>query len=138
MQPPAAPYVCRPTRIGTLCPPKLFSASSRNPSCVMDVSSVVECGCGIAAAAGGQWDLAETHFINALHVTRTAPHVPAEPDVLHWHAWMLLQRRASGDVERAVGMLRECVALCERVGLPRRARLAAEMLRNSAEGGGTA
>ena len=100
---------------------------------VLDVSSVVECGCGIAAAAGGQWELAETHFINALHVSRTAPHVPAEPDVLHWHAWMLLHRRAPGDVERAVGMLRECVALCERVRLPRRARLAAEMLHKTLE-----
>ena len=98
---------------------------------VVGIVSVVECDCGIAAAAGGQWDLAETHFINALHVTRTAPHAPAEPDVLQWHAWMLLQRRAPGDVERAVGMLRECVALCERIGLPRRARVAAEMLRDA-------
>ena len=102
------------------------------------INSVVECDCGIAAAAGKQWDKAETHFNNALHVTRTAPHVPAEADVLHWHAWMLLQRRSSVDVERAVGMLRECVALCERVGLPRRARRAAEMLRDSTEDRGTA
>ena len=105
---------------------------------VIGGNSVVECDCGIAAAAGGRWDLAESHFNNALQVTRTAPHVPAEPDVLQWHAWMLLQRRASGDVERAVGMLHECVALCERVGLPRRARVASEMLGNATGGRGTA
>jgi hypothetical protein len=104
---------------------------------VISINSVNACDCGIAAAAGGQWDLAEAHFTNALHVTRTAPHVFAEPDVLRWHAWMLLQRRASGDVERAVGMLRECVALCGKIGLPRRARVAAEMIRVSTEVRGT-
>lgn len=104
----------------------------------INVNSTLECDSGIAAAAGGRWDLAETHFINALHVSRTTPHVPAEPDVSRWHAWMLLQRRASGDVDRAVGMLRECIALCERVGLPRRARGASEMLGSATEGSGTA
>ena len=95
---------------------------------VLDIDSVTECDCGIAAAAGERWDLAEMHFINALHTARTAPHLPAEADVLRWHAWMLLRRRAPGDEERAVSLLREAIAVAERVGLTRRARLAATML----------
>ena len=94
----------------------------------VDIDLVAECECGIAAAAGRQWDLAEQHFVNALHTALTAPHVPAQGDVRRWHAWMLLARRGPGDVERAQGMLRDAIALFERIGLPRRARICKGLL----------
>ena len=99
----------------------------------LDFDAVVECDCAIAAAAGEQWDLAEQHFVNALHTARTAPHLPAEGDVLRWHAWMLLSRRASGDRERAQALLSEAIALFERIGLPRRARACEQMRRDASE-----
>ena len=89
---------------------------------------MIESECGIAAAAGERWELAEQHFTNALHTALTLPHIAAQGDVRRWHAWMLLLRRGPGDVERAQVMLRDAIALFERVGLPRRARICKGML----------
>jgi hypothetical protein len=98
----------------------------------VDYDTIFEGDAGIAAAAGGQWALAEQHFENALHTAQTAPHVPAQGEVRYWHAWMLLTRRAPGDVERARMMLAEALAHYERLGLPHRVRLCRTMLEQTA------
>ncbi len=93
-----------------------------------DFDSVVETFCGIAAAAGEQWEVAEQHFVSALDLAMTIPHMPGQGEVRRWHAWMLLARAAPGDVERAHQMLREAIALFDRRGLTRRARVCRAML----------
>lgn len=83
---------------------------------------------GIAAAAGEEWNVAERHFTNAFDLATALPHVPGQGEVHRWRPWMLLTRRAPGDVERAYEMLKEAIELFDRLGLTRRARECRAML----------
>ena len=94
----------------------------------VDFDSVVETVCGIAAAAGERWDVAERHFTDALDLATTLPHVAGQGEARRWHAWMLLTRHAPGDVERAHQMLREAIEQFDRLGLTRRSRACRAML----------
>jgi eukaryotic-like serine/threonine-protein kinase len=94
----------------------------------VDLESVVEMYCGIAAAAGERWEVAEEHFTNAMALADEMPHVIGQGEIRRWHAWMLLARQAPGDVERAQTMLREAVEQFERLKLTRRERACRELL----------
>jgi hypothetical protein len=95
---------------------------------MVGTNDLVETQAAIAAACGAQWDVAEAHFVNALAVTARLPHVPAQVDARRWYAWMLLRRRAPGDAEHARALLGDAIALAEQYQLPRRERLARELL----------
>jgi len=98
------------------------------------LGELTETSAGIAAAAGERWEDAERHFERALCVANDMPHVPQQADIRYWHAWMLLARRAAGDVERARVMLQEAIPMFERSGRKRRKRESEELLRTSHEG----
>jgi tetratricopeptide (TPR) repeat protein len=85
---------------------------------------------GIAAASGERWEDAERHFNVALRVANEMPHVPAQADTRYWHAWMLLQRRAPGDAERARTLLDEAIPMFERSGRKRRMRESGELIQS--------
>jgi tRNA A-37 threonylcarbamoyl transferase component Bud32/tetratricopeptide (TPR) repeat protein len=89
---------------------------------------LVQCAAGLAAAAGADWDHAESHFATALHQAHTLPHRIAQPEVRRWHAWMLSRRNAPGDRERAAVLLAEALALYREIGMAGHARLAANAL----------
>jgi len=92
---------------------------------------LTETAAGIAAAAGERWDDAEEHFERALRAANEMPHVPEQADIRYWHAWMLLARRAAGDVERSRAMLEEAIPMFDRAGRKRRKRESEELLRAS-------
>ena len=56
---------------------------------------------GLAAAAGGNWDVAEGHFRSALAFVDQIGDRLGKPAVQKWYAWMLLRRDAPGDRDQA-------------------------------------
>jgi tetratricopeptide (TPR) repeat protein len=95
---------------------------------VGDIGGLTEVGAGIAAAAGARWEDAEFHFESGSRIADEHPHVAEQADVRYWHAWMLLERRAVGDVERARVLLNEAMPMFERSGRKRRLRECGELL----------
>lgn len=81
------------------------------------------CTAGIAATCSEQWDLAEAHFEEAARQAESLRFIVLRGDVQRWHAWMLLSRRGSGDVERARAMLEDAIADARRLGLVWRVRI---------------
>ena len=81
------------------------------------VSWPVEGLVGLAAAAGGNWDLAEGHFRSALAFVDEIGDRLGKPAVQKWYAWMLLRRAAPGDREQARVLLDEAIASCRTMGM---------------------
>ena len=90
---------------------------------------LVQTVAGIAAAAGEQWDAAEQHFDTALRQAHELPHVIAQPEVRRWYAWMLLDRNAAGDRDKARTLLGEAVEMYGAIGMPMHLEMAREMLK---------
>jgi len=78
----------------------------------------------IAAAAGGQWDVAEGHFSTALAQAEELPFAIEGAETRRWYARMLLDRDAPGDRDRARLLIEEAIPVYGRVGMPRHAELA--------------
>jgi hypothetical protein len=74
---------------------------------------------GMAAAAGGQWDAAETHFTAALEQAAQIPHRPEQAHTRRFYAAMLLQRGEADDPANAGRLLSEAAALYRDMGMPR-------------------
>ncbi|CAN5327247.1 hypothetical protein BH09GEM1_BH09GEM1_41050 [soil metagenome] len=91
-----------------------------------------QCTAGIAAACAERWDLAERHFEEAARQVESLRFIVLRGDVQRWHAWMLLSRRGSGDVERARTMLEESIADALRLGLKWRVRVCESLLAEAA------
>jgi hypothetical protein len=83
---------------------------------------------GIGAAAGGQWDLAETHFRTALRQAEDLPYEIEGAETRRFYAEMLLDRNAPGDRDRARSLVEEALVLYRRVGMPRHEDLALRLL----------
>ena len=73
---------------------------------------------GVAAACAGDWSAAEQHHLTAIHHTDTAPYRASKPMAREWYATMLRDRRAAGDIAKALGLLREAHAMYESMGMP--------------------
>ena len=73
---------------------------------------------GIAAAGGKHWNAAQQHFEAALKQAHELPHKVAQPEVRRWYAWMLLDRGASGDRDKARTLLGEATAMYRTIGMP--------------------
>ncbi|MBT8142132.1 MAG: AAA family ATPase [Gammaproteobacteria bacterium] len=71
----------------------------------------------IAASAGKNWQVAEQHFANAMQAAKKLPHKTEEPQLLYWHARMLLDRNAPGDSELAQTYLTKARQLCKKLGM---------------------
>ena len=72
---------------------------------------------GLAAAAGGNWDMAEVHFRSALAFVDQNGDRLGKPSVQKWYAWMLLRRAAPGDREQARVLLDEAIAAFRAMGM---------------------
>jgi DNA-binding SARP family transcriptional activator len=72
---------------------------------------------GILAAVGGQWELAERHFADALEMHVRMGTRPWQARTLVAWGEMLLARGADGDGARARELLAEAAALAEAVGM---------------------
>jgi tetratricopeptide (TPR) repeat protein len=74
---------------------------------------------GIAAAAASQWEAAEDHFQIALRQAESVPHRLEQAEIRRFQAMMLMDRAASGDRQRARGLLGEAREIYEQIGMPR-------------------
>jgi tetratricopeptide (TPR) repeat protein len=83
---------------------------------------------GIAAASGQQWDKAEEHFQTALRRCEELPHIIEQPEARRWYAWMLLERNAPGDREKARTLLEEAIEMYRRIGMPKHIEIAEALL----------
>jgi len=83
---------------------------------------------GMAASAAQQWDKAEEHYQNALRLAHKLPVVIAQPETRRWYAWMLLDRDAPGDREKASELLTEAIAMYRKIGMPKHVEMAERML----------
>ena len=92
------------------------------------VGSLAETAAGIAAAAGEQWETAEQHFETALRQAHDFPDKIAQPEVRRWYAWMLLDRDAPGDRDKARTLLGQAIELYGTLGMPKHAEIAEKMI----------
>jgi class 3 adenylate cyclase/tetratricopeptide (TPR) repeat protein len=83
---------------------------------------------GIAAAAGQQWTEAQEHFETALRQAAELPYRLEEAHTRRWYGWMLLDRGATGDRERAGALIEAAMADYSRMGMPAHRSLAAATL----------
>ena len=90
---------------------------------------LLQTGAGTAAAAGGQWGAAEAHYRTALQQAHELPHRIAQPEVRRWYARMLIDRKASGDRDKAGTLLGEAVEMYGVIGMPRHLEMAKDVLR---------
>ena len=96
----------------------------------IDARRLLQTVAGIAAAAGRQWEQAETHYQTALTQAHEIPFRSEQPEVRRWYAKMLLDRNAPGDRDKARTMLGEAVKTYEQIGMPRHVEMSLEMLRS--------
>jgi len=84
---------------------------------------------GIAAAAAGRWEAAETHFQTALRQAETIPHLLEHAEIHRFHAMMLTDRGAPGDRGRARTLLAQALESYQRIGMSRHIDLVQALLR---------
>ncbi len=72
---------------------------------------------GLAAAAGGNWDVAEGHFRSALVFVDEIGDRLGKPSVQKWYVWMLLRRAAPGDRDQARTLLDEAIPAFRSMGM---------------------
>jgi tetratricopeptide (TPR) repeat protein len=88
----------------------------------------VESVAGLAAAAGGRWDDAESHFRRALEAAAAFANRVADPEIRYRLGAMLLGRNGPGDRENAVEMLGEAIARHRALDMPEHVKRAEHML----------
>ncbi|HLG05250.1 MAG TPA: BREX system ATP-binding domain-containing protein [Gemmatimonadales bacterium] len=101
---------------------------------VTDDYGVTETFAGIAAAAGRQWDQAESHFYEGLRLAGEIPHRLAQPDTRRWHGWMLLERGETGDRARARRLLEEAIAGYREIGMPMHVTICEALIQRTGQG----
>lgn len=103
--------------------PQITDAIADGSLIAWDDLRLLPAAAGVSAAAGGQWELAEAHFAEALRQADTLPHRLEQPETRRLWAEALLDRRAPGDTHRARKLLREALDAYRRLGMPRHAAL---------------
>jgi hypothetical protein len=83
---------------------------------------------GIAAAAGGRWEAAETHFQTALSQAEAITHLLEQAEIRRFQAMMLIDRGAPGDRKRAQTLLTQALESYEQIGMSRHSDLARALL----------
>jgi tetratricopeptide (TPR) repeat protein len=105
------PLVLEPIKAGNVTPVWAYTLAQRQA--------------GIAAAEGGQWELAEEHYERALEQAHEIPHRLEQPEVRRWYAGMLLERDRPGDREKARRLLDEAIPMFRDLGMSRHLEMAA-------------
>ncbi|MCH8814923.1 MAG: AAA family ATPase [Chloroflexi bacterium] len=83
---------------------------------------------GIAAACGGQWQMAEKHYRTALRQAHELPHKMEQPEVRRFYARMLIDRGGQGDRDKAQELLTEAIDMYGQIGMPKHAEMAEDMM----------
>jgi len=83
---------------------------------------------GLAAAAIGKYDEAETFFRDALEEAERIPIKLEQPEVRRWYAKMLMDRNGPGDSANARELLEEAIDGYRTLGMPRHLEMAKELL----------
>jgi len=88
----------------------------------------------MAAAAGcaHQWDAGEQGFALAMRQAESFPHLVEQFEIRRFHGQMLLERGTAGDRDRAHTMLAAAREGYERIGMAQHARMAGELLGETA------
>ena len=109
--------------------PQVRELLSTGAVCMTFGCRFLETTAGIAAGAGGNWDLAGQHFERALNQAAEFPHRLEEAEVQRLHAMMLLRCNRPGDRERARGMLTSAADSYENIGMPQHLKLTRALLK---------
>jgi tetratricopeptide (TPR) repeat protein len=83
---------------------------------------------GLAAAAARNWEVATTHFETALRQAQALPHRLEVAEVRRFHAAMLIDRDAPGDLSGARKLLGEALDTYAQMGMPRHCDITRAML----------
>jgi tetratricopeptide (TPR) repeat protein len=77
----------------------------------------------IAATAARNWSAAQEHFAIALRQAKEFPHRLEIAEVNRFRAMMLIERKESGDLDKAGQMLAQALDTYQQIGMPRHAEL---------------
>ena len=83
---------------------------------------------GLAAAAIGEFDEAETFFRDALEEAERIPIKLEQPEIRRWYAKMLIERNRPGDLVKARELLEEAIDGYRTLGMRRHLELTKELL----------
>jgi len=83
-----------------------------------DASHLLETVAGIAAAAGGQWDVAERHYQTAIRQADEMPFISEQAEARYWYARMRIERDAPHDRDQARALLQTALAIYRKIGMP--------------------
>jgi hypothetical protein len=86
--------------------------------------TLTETDAGIAAAAAGNWAVAEAHHRSAVSQAEAMPFPIGQADAREWYADMLLARNRTSDADRARALLVDAVSLYSALGMVGHARRA--------------
>jgi hypothetical protein len=88
---------------------------------------------GIAAGSARQWEAAEEHFRVAMQQAESLPCFFEEAEIRRFHAMMLIDRAAPGDLEKAQTLLSEALESYQRIGMPRHVEMTQALLARAAD-----
>ncbi|HLI61834.1 MAG TPA: AAA family ATPase [Terriglobales bacterium] len=91
--------------------------------CIAWISRFSQTAAGLAAAAAGNWPIAEEHFHLALRQAEQLPHRLEATEVRRFLGSMLIERDGRDDRQRALELLNEAARAYDALGMPRHARL---------------
>jgi tetratricopeptide (TPR) repeat protein len=97
--------------------PLVVEALAKDTVVTFDASHLLDTVAGIAAAAGGRWDVAETHYQTALRLADQMPFVSEQAEARYWYARMLLDRDVPEDRRKAKDLLETALAIYHKVGM---------------------
>jgi tetratricopeptide (TPR) repeat protein len=83
-----------------------------------DASHLLETVAGIAAAAGGQWDVAERHYRTAMRQADEMPFISEQAEARYWYARMRIERDGPGDRDQARALLHAALKVYRKIGMP--------------------
>jgi tetratricopeptide (TPR) repeat protein len=92
------------------------------------ISRFTQTTAGITATGARQWEAAENHFHIALEQAETFPDVLEQAEIRRFHAMMLIDRAAPGDLEKAQTLLKEALKTYAQIGMPRHIDIAQTLL----------
>ena len=98
--------------------PSMLEAIETGTVVTHEADRLVETLTGMAAAAGRQWQDAETHYQTALHLADEVPVVSEQAEARYWYALMLVDRDDPGDRERAGALLDSALQIYRKIGMP--------------------
>jgi tetratricopeptide (TPR) repeat protein len=98
--------------------PLVVEALANDTVVTFDSSHLLDTVAGMAAAAGGRWDVAEAHYQTALRLADQMPFVSEQAEARYWYARMLVDRDAAEDRRNAKPLLEAALAIYRRIGMP--------------------